>query len=150
MLQNIDNVKDFQQIKQPEKKVNILQCHHWFPSKVMLRNKHRNSILIKHHYQHLGSTSYWLRQIFSQSGEQPRSGQCYGINEEFVCLFLRCKLLENHLDGIARCWPFSQAIFLLDLHLNKTAKLPVWLSPRVLESIFGQRAFTKECLPPKN
>lgn len=67
-----------------------------------------------------------------------------------MCLFLRCKLWENHLDGIAGCWPFSQAIFLLDLHLNKTAKLPVWLSPRVLESIFGQRAFTKECLPPKN
>lgn len=94
----------------------------------MSRDEQRNSVLIMYHYRDLGSVAASIRNFWVCSSD--------------------VKLWGNHCS--IRCWPFSQAIFLLDLHLNNTAKLPVWLSPRVLESIFGQHAFTKECLPPKN
>ena len=47
---------------------------HWFtgfPTKWRLRTECRSSTLMTYHFQGLGSTSYWLKQISNQSGDYP-------------------------------------------------------------------------------
>ena len=52
--------------------VDILLCHLWFASKLNLRNKRRNLILMTHHYADLGGASDGLEQI-SHVAESIRS-----------------------------------------------------------------------------
>ena len=87
----------------------ILWYHLWFASKLNLRNKRRNLILMTHHYADLGGASDGLEKI-SHSTEPIRSttltwkvmGHQYGIS-----VFIS---QTSQFGGVAKCLPFSQAM----------------------------------------
>ena len=82
------------------------------PPKWRLRNEHRNSILMTHHYPDLGGASDWLSQI-SHAAQPIRSTtriwvvmrHQYGISVPVSQMSFHRKAS----DGVAKCWLFSQA-----------------------------------------
>ena len=87
-----------------------------FPTKWLLRNKHRNSILMTHHYSDLGSASDWFNQISHLAQPIRRNTQIwvvmrhqYGIS----ALFSQMSFGGETSGSVTKCWLFSQATFWL-------------------------------------
>ena len=83
-----------------------------FPAKWRLRNEHRNSILITHHYPNLGSASDWLNQISHAAWTIRSTTQIwvvmhyqYGIS----ALVSQTSFGRETSGSIAKCQLFSQA-----------------------------------------
>ena len=51
----------------PEKTAEFRDATTFFPTKLLLRNERRISILMTRHYPDASSTADWLKQIFSQA-----------------------------------------------------------------------------------
>ena len=68
----IKNLLDETMMQMAWESADILWCHLWFASKLSLRNKRKNFILMMHHYPDLGSASDWWEKI-SHVAESIRS-----------------------------------------------------------------------------
>ena len=76
-----------------------------FPVKWCLRNKCRNSILMKHHY-----TSDWMKQFSTNQKHYSDLGNYTADQYGISALVSQMSFCRETSEGIAKCWLFSEAI----------------------------------------
>ena len=78
-----------------------------FPMKWCLRNKHRNSMLMTHHYLDLGTASDWLKKI--SQVPQPISSSTQFLVVMCHQYGISALVSQASLCGVAKCCLFSEA-----------------------------------------
>ena len=114
---NFDKFPDTASLSSRRKQPTFGDATTGFPAKWHLRNEHRNSILMTHHYPDLGSASDWLNQISHAARPIRSTAQIWVVTRHqygISVLVSQTSFRGETSGGVAKCRLFSQAKKFLD------------------------------------